>query len=72
MGFGIPLGAWFAGKLRPEVERKLLNSEYLDRYFERGEIAALLARHTAAQDYSTRIWNLLFLEEWMRTHPEAL
>ena len=72
MGFGIPLGAWFAGKLRPAVEKKLLGSEFLDRYFDRAEIAALLARHTAEQDYSTRIWNLLFLEEWMRTHPEAL
>jgi asparagine synthase (glutamine-hydrolysing) len=72
MGFGLPLGAWFAGKLRPIIEEKLLGSEYLKEFFESEEIRGWLARHSETNDYSARIWNLLFLEEWMRSHPEAL
>jgi hypothetical protein len=72
MGFGIPLGAWFAGRLKPFIQEKLLTSEYLAAFFETGEIAHWLERHSETHDYSARIWNLLFLEEWMRSHSEAL
>ncbi|MBI2266894.1 MAG: asparagine synthase (glutamine-hydrolyzing) [Armatimonadetes bacterium] len=72
MGFGVPLGAWFAGKLNEEVKRRLLDSEYLATFFDRAEIAGILARHNGNYDNSARIWNLLFLEEWMRSHSDAV
>jgi hypothetical protein len=32
----------------------------------------LLERHSLRQDMSARLWNLLFLEEWMAQHEDAL
>lgn len=72
MGFGVPIGAWMAGKLRPEVERRLLHSEYLPAVFDQDAIATLWQRHLLKQDATPKIWNLLFLEEWMRQHPDAM
>lgn len=72
MGFGIPLGNWFAGKLREEVRNRLLDSEFLQLLFNLKEIEKLLDRHSQQYDLSTKLWNLLFLEEWMRSHVDAL
>jgi asparagine synthase (glutamine-hydrolysing) len=72
MGFGVPIGAWMAGKLRPEVERRLLKSEFLPAFFDMGAIETLWKQHLATQGATAKIWNLLFLEEWMQQHPEAL
>jgi hypothetical protein len=72
MGFGIPLGNWFAGKLNGEVRRRLLGSEFLPLLLDRGEIANLVNLHSQQIDISTKLWNLLFLEEWIRSHAAAL
>ncbi|MDO8680067.1 MAG: asparagine synthase C-terminal domain-containing protein [Acidobacteriota bacterium] len=72
MGFGVPIGAWMAGKLRPQVEERLLSSAVLPRFFDMPAIEALWKRHLAQQDSTPKIWNLLFLEEWMRQHGAAL
>ena len=71
-GFGIPLGDWFSGPLKSEVERRLLGSDFLGAFFDSAEIRRLLKAHSPARDHSPRLWNLLFLEEWMRSHSEAL
>ncbi|MGK7344297.1 MAG: asparagine synthase (glutamine-hydrolyzing) [Candidatus Nitrospinota bacterium M3_3B_026] len=71
-GFGVPLGPWFAGPLREEVRRRLVNSAPMARYFDTGALESLVNRHTEAADLSSRLWNLLFLGEWMETHPESL
>ena len=68
MGFGVPIGAWMAGKLRPQIEERLLRSEMLPRLFDMDAVGALWQRHLAHQDATPKIWNLLFLEEWMRQH----
>jgi len=72
MGFGVPMGRWFAGKLRPELEERLLRSPVLPLLFEREAVRDLVARHSAQYDLSARLWNLVFLDEWMRTHADAL
>lgn len=72
MGFGVPLGPWFAGKLNNEVRRRLLKSEFLVRYFDAGYIRNLVESHTETNNLQAKLWNLLFLEEWMRTHENAL
>jgi asparagine synthase (glutamine-hydrolysing) len=72
MGFGVPIGAWMAGQLRAEVERRLLQSDHLPALFDRRAVAAVWQQHAAGQDASAKVWNLLFLEEWMRQHPEAI
>ena len=71
-GFGIPLGNWFAGKLKDEISNRLLKSDYLGIFFERKYIKSLLESHTIDHDLSARIWNLLFLEEWLSSHSEVL
>jgi asparagine synthase (glutamine-hydrolysing) len=72
MGFGVPIGAWMAGKLRPEVERRLLHSEFLPAVFDMKSIEKLWQQHLATQGATAKIWNLLFLEEWMQQHPGAM
>ncbi len=72
MGFGVPLGIWFATKLNKDVRHKLLDSEYLPHIFNRHGIEKLVDAHTENFDCSTKLWNLLFLEEWMRGHHESL
>lgn len=71
-GFGIPLGEWFAGELRAPVRERLLSSPYLPAFFDRMVIEDLLERHSPRQDMSARLWNLLFLEEWMAQHADSL
>ena len=72
MGFGVPIGAWMAGKLRPEVERRLLRSEFLPSFFDMRAVETLWQQHVATQGATAKIWNLLFLEEWMRQHPDTM
>jgi asparagine synthase (glutamine-hydrolysing) len=72
MGFGVPIGAWMAGKLRQPVERRLVDSHWLALLFDMSRVSTLWRRHVQQGDCTPKIWNLLFLEEWMRTHPEAL
>lgn len=72
MGFGVPLGIWFAGRLKAQVTQRLMTSEYLPSFFEMKEIRDLAERHTVGDDRSARIWNILFFDEWLRTHADAL
>lgn len=71
-GFRPPLKRWFAGKWKEEIRRRLLTSSYLPAYFSIREIERLLVHHSENHDLSPRLWNLLFIEEWMRQHPDAL
>ena len=72
MGFGVPIGDWMAGKLRPQVESRLLGSEVLPQFFDMDYVRSLWRRHVAHRDATAKIWNLLFLHEWMKTHQPAL
>src|SRR5206468_3804441 len=72
-GFGIPLARWFRGELR-ELAGDLLVGE---RARARGQlripaVERLLADHVAGRaDHGHRLWCLLMLELWQRTHVEA-
>ena len=71
-GFGVPLGSWFARELRPYVRERLLKSSVLPDLFDMTEITGYLDSHGATVDHSPRLWNLLFLDEWLQTHDQAL
>jgi asparagine synthase (glutamine-hydrolysing) len=71
-GFGIPLGEWFDTNLKEEIRRKLLHSNCLPLLFNMPEIDKILHLHTIRMDKSHQLWNLLFLDEWMTQHPDAL
>ncbi|MES1246186.1 MAG: asparagine synthase C-terminal domain-containing protein, partial [Actinomycetota bacterium] len=68
-GFGVPLAAWFRGELRDLAHDTLLN----DRgWFDRGAVQALLDDHAAGRaDNGHRLWTLVMLELWHRTHVDA-
>lgn len=68
MGFGVPLGQWFRGPLRPLLEDGLLSEQLARRkYFDEGVIRSLVADHVQQRaDHSFALWNLLMLELWHR------
>jgi asparagine synthase (glutamine-hydrolysing) len=72
MGFGVPIGDWMAGPLRVQIEERILNSPQLARLLEPSHIAAIWTRHLQQRDGTAKIWNLLFLDEWLRTHQPSL
>lgn len=72
MGFGVPIGDWMAGPLRRDVEDRLLKSNDLPRFFEMSHLNTIWQSHLDRRDGTAKIWNLLFLDQWMKTHQAAL
>ncbi|PYQ46792.1 MAG: asparagine synthase (glutamine-hydrolyzing), partial [Acidobacteria bacterium] len=71
-GFGVPLGAWFRGELRPMVEDVLLDHPRLAGRLRAEGIRALWDDHLAGRaDNGQQLWALLTLELWMRKHGFA-
>jgi asparagine synthase (glutamine-hydrolysing) len=67
-GFSVPLSIWFKDDLKVYVKDVLLSSspllsEYLDEKYIRKVIEGNLA---LTNNFSTRIWSLLFFEEWLK------
>ncbi|HET6900041.1 MAG TPA: asparagine synthase (glutamine-hydrolyzing), partial [Vicinamibacteria bacterium] len=68
-GFGVPLGAWFRGELRPMVEDTLLAGSRLGRRLDAAAIRRIFDDHVAGRaDRGHQLWTLLTLELWMRKH----
>ncbi len=72
-GFGVPLARWFREDARALVEELLLDERARSRGLFRPEaVRALLDENAAGRvDHGHRIWTLLALELWQRTHVEA-
>jgi asparagine synthase (glutamine-hydrolysing) len=72
-GFGVPLTRWFRGELSGFAQDLLLG----ERVRQRGQlrpqaVERLLREHAAGKaDHGHRLWCLLMLELWQRTHVEA-
>jgi asparagine synthase (glutamine-hydrolysing) len=68
-GFGVPVGTWLRGELRPWIEDLLFDRRSLERgYFDEREVRGLLGRHLDGEaDNTNRVWNLAMLELWHRT-----
>ncbi len=68
MGFGVPIGHWFRGKLQPFLRETLLTETALDRgLFKREVVKRLVELHTRGErDYSHQLWTLLMLELWLQ------
>jgi asparagine synthase (glutamine-hydrolysing) len=68
-GFGVPLGAWFRGELRPLVEDTLLDRPRLAGRLDPAVIRGLFDEHVSHRaDRGHQLWTLLTLELWMRKH----
>jgi asparagine synthase (glutamine-hydrolysing) len=71
-GFGVPLGTWFRGELRPMVEDTLLDRPRLGGRLDVAAIRRLFDDHLAGRaDRGHQLWTLLTLELWMRKHGFA-
>ena len=71
-GFGVPLGTWFRGELRPMVEDTLLDRPRIGGRLDVTVIRRLFDDHLAGRaDRGHQLWTLLTLELWMRKHGFA-
>ncbi len=68
MGFGIPIGVWFRGELKPLVHDTVLADDArINRFFRADAVADLVRSHEKnQQNHGYRLWNLLILELWLR------
>jgi asparagine synthase (glutamine-hydrolysing) len=66
MGFGIPLGPWFRGKLRDYWKDHVLSSAALARgYFCSEFLNKMFEEHVSGRrNHGYRMWSLLMLELW--------
>jgi asparagine synthase (glutamine-hydrolysing) len=68
MGFGVPIGHWFRGKLQPFLRETILSEKALGRGLFRPEaVKQLVEFHTRGErDNSHQLWTLLMLELWFQ------
>src|SRR4026207_1516593 len=68
MGFGVPIGHWFRGKLQPFLRETLLAEAALKRgLFKPDVVTQLVDLHTRGErDSSHQLWTLLMLELWFQ------
>jgi asparagine synthase (glutamine-hydrolysing) len=72
-GFGVPVGTWMRGELRPWVEDLLFDPRSLARgYFEPAAVRRLVGEHLdGGADHTYKVWNLAVLEQWHRSWIDA-
>jgi len=68
MGFGVPIGHWFRGKLQPFLRETILSEVALNRgLFKPEAVKRLVELHSRSErDYSHQLWTLLMLELWFQ------
>jgi len=68
MGFGVPIGHWFRGKMQPFLREVVLSEKALNRgLFTPETVRQLVDQHTEGKrDYSHQLWTLLMLELWFQ------
>ena len=68
MGFGVPLGKWFRGKLNDYLKEILLSESFKKcDLFNFNEVKKLIDEHTERDiDHSSRLFLLLVFELWKR------
>lgn len=68
MGFGVPVGEWMRGPLRPLLEDVLLSPRHAQRgLFEPEAVREMVRAHVeGSKDNTFRLWALFWLELWMR------
>jgi len=75
MGFGLPLPAWFRGRLGDVLEALMCESEAASAGWIKAEtVRRLLRAQRAGESHETRLWLVLWLELWFRlvVHRETL
>src|SRR3981081_1815257 len=73
MGFGVPVGEWLRGELRPLLEDTLLSSRAFEGGYFRPPAGPGLGEDPGSRraDRASHIWALLMLELWFREFVDA-
>src|SRR5690606_13917745 len=73
MGFPVPVGEWFRGAWKSQIEEYVLSPRALERgLFEPEALRRLVAEHDAREaDHSERLWARVNLEHWHRIFVEG-
>lgn len=67
MGFPVPVGKWLRGPYRHLLDEYVLSDRARKRgMFAPEYVAELVARHSAGEDHTERLWSLLNFEIWQR------
>ena len=74
MGFGVPIAKWFRTSLRDRTYDALLSKDAkCHEFFRREAISTLVEDHMSGRTSNGyRLWNLLFLELWLRRNSQAV
>ena len=66
MGFGVPIGAWLRGPLRPWAETMLDNRRLAsDGYLDVGLVRATWSAHLAGHDHAHQVWSAVAFQAWL-------
>ncbi|MEP6597561.1 MAG: asparagine synthase (glutamine-hydrolyzing) [Ginsengibacter sp.] len=67
-GFGVPLSLWFKEDLKKYVNDTLLSrNSLLSNYLEIKYVKKILENNRSGlRDFSSKIWSLVFFEEWLK------
>jgi asparagine synthase (glutamine-hydrolysing) len=67
-GFSVPLSVWFKDDLKTYVKDVLLSQNpLLSSYLDKKYVTKIVGDNSSGlKDASTRIWSLLFFEEWLK------
>lgn len=72
IGFGVPLSVWFKDELKEYVNDTLLSGNpLLSNYLDKNYVATLVENNRdGMRDLSSRIWSLLWFEEWLNQNRQ--
>lgn len=67
-GFSMPMSMWFRESLKEYLTDTLLSCDaHINDYLCKDAVKEIVLNHNRGiRDYSSKIWSLLFLEEWLK------
>jgi asparagine synthase (glutamine-hydrolysing) len=73
IGFGVPLTLWFKDELKEYVNDTLLSSNpLLSNYLDKDYVRSIVEDNKdGMRDFSSRIWSLIWFEEWLKQNNHA-